>query len=130
MYHSFLEMYRPDDESWMIDEFYRSMVMSICSFAEGTVRSVLSKPDKTFKRNYLCSAIKELNTRQNLGLKEIDKYWGEWRSFIKKRNEIAHSKCEVSATPQELYEAIDGVHYLLRSIADAIDIKQRAEKSH
>ena len=123
MYRSFLDAYCPEDESWMVEEFYRSMVMSICSFAEGMVKGELKNPNQVFRGNYLCCSFNQVNREKNLGLKRIGVYWPGHKAFIKMRNDIAHSRRNVIVTPTELYDAIRGVHNLLRAMADAIAAK-------
>ena len=121
VFNSINAQQQPEDEHWMIEEFYRSMVMLICSVAETTIKSLLKNPDERFGSNFLCKAYKKLNEENSLGLKTIGKYWKGRQGFTKKRNDIAHRRRDVDVTKEELYEAINGVHKLLRAIADAFE---------
>ena len=123
MYQSLSERYRLEDESLMIEEFYRSMVLLICGFAECTLKGELLNPNQRFKGNYLNSVYKQVNAEQKLELKGMGFYWKNHMSFKKTRNQIAHSKCEAYISKAELLEALDGVHTLLRAVADAIAAK-------
>ena len=120
--------YRPDDEEWMVIELYRSMVLLICSFAEGTIKDLLRDPKPSFSSNYLCCAYNYLNNSLSLGLKSIGEYWSGHQDFTTKRNDIAHNRKEVDVTVEELLNAIKGAHNLLRAIADAIDMRDRAQR--
>ncbi len=121
--------FRPDDEEWMVLELYRSMVMLICSFAEATIKDLLSEPKPKNGSNFLCCAYNSLNDSLSLGLKSIGKYWKGHQDFTQKRNDIAHNRRDVSVTEEELLDAVKGAHCLLRSVADAIDKKERAGRS-
>ena len=120
--------FRTDDEEWMVLELYRSMVLLICSFAEGTIKDILPEPKPSFSSNYLCCAYKYLNINLSLGLKSIGKYWSGHQDFTKKRNDIAHNRKEVDVTVEELMDGVEGAHCLLRAIADAIDKRDRAQR--
>jgi len=120
--------FRPDDEEWMIVELYRSMVLLICSFAEGTIKDILPEPKPNFSSNFLCCAYNYLNDSFSLGLKTIGKYWKGHQDFTQKRNDIAHNRRDVEVTKEDLLDAIKGSHDLLRAIADAIDKKEREQR--
>ena len=123
IYANKLSASHPDDEEWMILEFYGSMVMLICSFAESTIRDLLPDPKPSFSSNFLCNAYNYLNKVLSLNLKSIGNYWKGHQDFTQKRNDIAHNRRVVDVSEKELYDAIDGVHTLLRVIADALDTK-------
>lgn len=120
--------FRPDDEEWMVVELYRSMVMLICSFAEATIKDLLSEPKPKNGSNFLCCAYNSLNDSLSLGLKSIGKYWKGHQDFTQKRNDIAHNRRDVSVTEEELLDAVKGAHCLLRAVADAIDKKEREQR--
>ena len=118
----------PDDEGWMVYEFYRSMVLLVCSFAETTIKGLLNDPDEHFRGNYLCCAFNKINEEKKLNLKRIGNYWKGHQKFTKKRNDIAHRRSDVGVTKEELFEALDGVHKLLIAIADSLDEKSKKLK--
>ena len=132
VYSSFLrsayEAYHPEDEEWMIMDFYRSIVLLICSYAETTVKSLLAKPDQTFKSNYLCCAFNQIKSESNLDLKGIGYYWPGHQQFVKKRNDIAHRHQDVYVNENELMVALSGAHSLLRAIADALEVKRKEKQ--
>ena len=115
---------KPEQEEWMIQEFYRSSVLLICSFAETTLKGLLKNPEECFKSNYLCCAYKKIREENGFKLKPIGKYWKRRQIFTKTRNDVAHNRREVIVSKEELFEAIDGVHALLRAIADAFEEKR------
>ncbi|MBR5175457.1 MAG: hypothetical protein IKW89_05950 [Bacteroidales bacterium] len=130
IYHNESERYRPEDEEWMITEFYRSMVLNISSFAETTIKSLLQNPDERFHGNYLFNAFNKLNEESYLQLDGISTYWEGHQDFTQKRNDIAHNCRDVDITAEELYDAINGVHRLLRAIADALNLRTAEGRSH
>ena len=113
--------YRPEDEEWMVLEFYRAMVMLICSFAETTIKRLLKNPGQSFGSNYLCNAYNQVNRESGLGLETIGNYWPEHQDFTQKRNDITHNRKDVIVSQGELLKALSGVHTLLRAVADAFD---------
>lgn len=122
------ESYHPEDEERMIMDFYRSMVLLICSYAETTIKSLLAKPDQTFKSNYLCCAFKQIKYESDLDLKGIGYYWQGHQQFVRKRNDIAHRHQDVCVNENELMVALSGAHSLLRAIADAIEVKRKEKQ--
>ena len=125
IFNSIYGQVHPDDEECMVNEFYRSMVLLVCSYAETTIKGLLSDPNERFKGNYLCCAFNKINKEKDLKLKKIGKYWKGRQDFIKKRNDIAHRRRDVDITKEELFEALEGAHKLLRTIADALEEKRR-----
>ncbi len=121
IYHSTLAVHNPEDEEWMIEEIYRSLVLLIVSFAETTIQQLLNNPKQKFKGNYLESAYNQVNKEQFLNLESIDYYWKGRSSFINIRRNIAHQQGDVHINKQLLLDGLSGAHYLLRTVADAID---------
>ena len=81
----------------------------------------------SFKSNYLCCAYKQVREENSFDLKRIGYYWKKHQDFTKTRNDIAHNRREVVITEEFLFQAIDGVHTLLRAIADAFENKRILE---
>lgn len=129
---------RAEDEVWMIMEFYQSMVLLICSFAETTLKSMMKKTQSRRMNGvrYLDDRFAKIRDQYELtSFPEIEFFWPHYSSFLDKRNDIAHghkddadqNDCEkfVVVEKEELVNALEGAHRLLRSIADAIDIKTK-----
>ena len=114
---------RPEDKEWMIDEFYRSMYMLIFSYVETTIKGLLMNPNERFGSDYLCKAYNQLRKENSFRLKKIGQYWKGQQDFRQKRDDIAHNRREVSVSKEELLGAIDGIHALLRAIADAFYLR-------
>ena len=131
IFNSILNAYNPDDEQWMIEEIYRSLVLLIVSFAETTVKHLLKDPNQKFKGgNYLCKAYNQVNEDLSLNLKKIGQYWKGRQDFIKVRNDIAHGRSEDPVDKNFLLTGLSGVHKLLRAIADAIDMKEQQKRKN
>ena len=131
IYNSTLGAHNPDDEYWMIEEINRSLVLLIVSFAETTVKHLLKDPNQKFKGgNYLCKAYNQVNKELSLNLKKIGQYWKGRQGFIKVRNDIAHGRSEVPVDKNFLITGLSGVHKLLRTIADAIDMKEQQKRKN
>ncbi len=128
-YNSILELYRSNDEDWMILEFYRSMCLLVYSFAETTIRGLLKDPDEKFKNHFLCNAYNKLREENELKIKKIGQYWKGHQEFTQKRDYISHNRRDVIVTDKELLDAVDGVHLLLRTIADAFENKRKDESN-
>lgn len=126
LFLSYNNEFRPEEEEWMLFEFYRAMVMLICSFAETKLKGLLKNPAHSFSSNYLCNAYNQINNESNLGLRSIGHYWKGHQDFTKKRNDITHNRRDVDVTQDELLTALSGVHSLLRAVADAFDRIEKA----
>ena len=127
---------RLEEEEWMVAEFYRSMALIICSFAESTLKSMIDSPLR--KRNWgqraLDDYFEQIKSKYNLTeFPDVQELWPGYDYFLDKRNDITHGYKDdkgyhdyqiVMIDQGDLLIALDGIHRLLRSIADAIDIVQ------
>ena len=143
IYSNIYSSQRQEDEEWMLMEFYRSMVLLVYSFLETTMKSMMKEPSNKRKWNIGFLQYSYTNIKDQYELSdfpEIEFFWPHYSSFLDKRKIITHGfknstdqndYDEIIVEEEELVNALDGVHRLLRSIADAIDIKNRGcvEKS-
>lgn len=139
IYKSLHDQVRPEEEEWMILETYRSYVLLICSYAETTMKSMMKRPFEKRKSGlrFIEDSFNQIKGKYQLvEVPEIVELWPNFGVFFDKRNDIAHgykdekdyeNLKEVIVEKKELAEALEGAYKLLRSCADAIDIKERGE---
>ena len=136
IYRSIYASQRLEDEEWMLMEFYRSMALLIYSYLETTMKSMMKMPSKRrWDIGFLQYSFTQIKDQYELsGFPEIDFFWPNYSSFLEKRKQITHGYKdsdnlndyeETLVEEDELIKALEGVHRLLRSIADAIDIKSK-----
>lgn len=117
--------YRIGDETIMLESFYKSMVIMICSYCETTLLSMLPIDiQKQYKNKgkKIDSYYKAIQEHYDIKLKPIGKLWRGKRSFIKFRNDITHGKeyDTTFLTSEYLNSNLKMVKHLLRTTADII----------
>lgn len=128
VYNNTLNSFRHEDELWMIEETYRSMVLLIASFAETTIKGLLKNPNIKFKRStekYIYQVYDQVRKESLFNLEDIEYYWKDCSGFFDLRNAIAHDHELVQVERSYLFDALFGAHSLLRAIADELDSKVR-----
>ena len=137
LYGSIYASQRLEDEEWMLLEFYRSMALLIYSYLETTMKSIMKRPSikRKWSIGFLQYSYTQIKDQYELsGFPEIEFFWPNYSSFLEKRKQITHGNKdyddlydyeETFVEEDELIKALEGVHRLLRSIADAIDIKSK-----
>ncbi len=136
IYRSIYASQRLEDEEWMLMEFYQSMALLIYSYLETTMKSMMKRPSKRkWSIGFLQYSYTQIKDQYELsGFPEIGFFWPNYSSFLEKRKRITHGYKdsddrndyeETLLEEDELIKTLEGVHRLLRSIADAIDIKSK-----
>lgn len=115
---------RADDEAAMLETIYKSVVVTICSYCERTLKLIL--PDnirykrKTGESNIdaLFRAVTSVFGLQDLGT--IDSLWPSKKQFTRLRNDIVHNKKYDESFLNEDYikSNLEMVKNTLRTIAD------------
>ncbi len=115
---------RADDEAAMLETIYKSVVVTICSYCERTLKLIL--PDnirykrKTGESNIdaLFRAVTSAFGLQDLGT--IDSLWPSKKQFTRLRNDIVHNKKYDESFLNEDYikSNLEMVKNTLRTIAD------------
>ncbi len=122
-----LEMaYRMDDKTEMLESFYKSMAIMICSYCETTLLSMLPTDiqgqykNKGNKIDIYYKAIQK--HYDGVKLQPIGKVWKNKRDFVKFRNAITHGKeyDNKLLTPESLNSSLKMAKHLLRTTADII----------
>lgn len=117
---------RMEDETEMLESFYKSMVIMICSYCERTLLSMLpsetkvkqkkqeSKIDTFFRTLTSVYDLKDIGT--------IDSLWTSKKQFTKLRNDIVHSTDYDTSLLNEVYikSNLKMVRGMLRVFADKI----------
>lgn len=116
---------RMEDETEMLESFYKSMVIMICSYCETTLLSMLPidiQKQYKYKGKKIDSYYKAIQENYDIKLKPIGKLWRGKRGFIKFRNDITHGK-EYDTTllnSEYINSNLKMVKHLLRTTADII----------
>lgn len=119
------EACRMEDETEMLESFYKSMVIMICSYCETTLLSMLPidiQKQYKYKGNKIDSYYKAIQEHYNIKLKSIGQLWRGKKGFIKFRNDITHGKeYDITLlTPEYLNYNLKMVKDLLRTNANII----------
>lgn len=122
---SLTEAYRMDNEAEMIESFYKSMVIMICSYCETTLLSMLPidiQEDYKYKSKKIDIYYKVIQVHYDLKPRAICKLWKEKTVFVNLRNNIVHGKKYNSSllTHEYLNTNLQLVKNMLRTIADTI----------
>lgn len=122
---SLARAYRMEDETEMLESFYKSMVIMICCYCERTLLSMLPidiQKQLKYKGKKIESYYKAIQEHYDIKLKSIGELWRGQRGFIKFRNDITHGR-EYDAellTYENLNSNLKMVKHLLRTTADII----------
>lgn len=89
---------RMEDETEMLESFYKSMVIMICSYCERTLLSMLpsetkveqKQKKKTSKINFLLKTLENIYDVEDIGA--IVSLWTSKKQFTRLRNDIVHNK--------------------------------------
>lgn len=126
-----------EQEQWMKREFYYSMVMLICSYAESIMKKMAlyvqvkipgrKSKNKKIKRIY--NSIKNINDDILKSLPTITTQWPNIDEFFDKRNNIAHGldddniyeTTNITVEEHEILTALNGAYKLLRETANAVE---------
>lgn len=121
-----LEMaYRMDDKIEMLESFYKSMVIMVCSYCETTLLSMLPTDIQEQCRNKgrkIDIYYKAIQRYYGVRLQPIRKVWKDKCDFVKFRNDITHGKeyDNTLLTSEYLNANLKMVTHLLRTTADII----------
>ncbi len=132
IYNSLSKDYRMDNEDAMIQNFYKSMVLMVCSYCETSMKFMLStrKLPRYGKKktSYIDRLLKGINRVYGLNVK-IDLFWSGKSEFCTLRNDIAHNFVEIPFISKEYIAVnLDGVKRLLRHLADEVDKKNQVSQ--
>ncbi|MCM1223154.1 MAG: hypothetical protein NC548_52755 [Lachnospiraceae bacterium] len=122
---SLTEAYRMDDEAEMIESFYKSMVIMICSYCETTLLSMLPTDIQEQYKNKgrkIDIYYKTIQRYYGVKLQPIKKVWRDKCDFVKFRNDITHGK-EYDNTPltsEYINSNLKMAKHLLKTTADII----------
>ena len=121
-----LEMaYRMDDKTEMLESFYKSMVIMVCSYCETTLLSMLPTDIQEQYKNKgrkIDIYYKAIQKYYGVKLQPIGKVWKGKCDFVKFRNDITHGK-EYDNTLlayEYLNSNLKMAKHLLRTTADII----------
>lgn len=122
---SLTEAYRMDDEAEMIESFYKSMVIMVCSYCETTLLSILPTDIQEQYRNKgrkIDIYYKAIQKYYGVKLQPIRKVWKDKCDFVKLRNDITHGKeyDNTLLTSEYINSNLKMVKHLLRTTADII----------
>lgn len=122
---SLIMAYRIGDETIMLESFYKSMVIMICSYCETTLLSMLPidiQKQYKYKGKKIESYYKAIQEHYGVKLQPIGKVWKGNYDFVKFRNGITHGKeyDNTLLTSEYLYTNLKMAKHLLRSTADII----------
>ena len=117
--------YRMDDKIEMLESFYKSMVIMVCSYCETTLLSMLSTDIQEQCRNKgrkIDIYYKAIQRYYGVKLQPIGKVWKDKCGFVKFRNDITHGKeyDNTLLTSEYLNANLKMVTHLLRTTADII----------
>lgn len=117
--------YRISDETIMLESFYKSMVIMICSYCETTLLSMLPieiQKKYKYKGKKIDSYYKGIQECYDIKLISIDKLWKSKEDFVKFRNGIVHGKEYDTKllTSEYLNSNLGMAKHLLRTTADII----------
>ena len=123
---SLARAYRMEDETEMLESFYKSMVIMICSYCERTLLSMLppetkvKQKKKESKIDVFFSTLTNLYALKDIGT--IDSLWSCKEQFTRLRNDIVHNKDYDTSLLNEDYikSNLAIVRGMLRVFADKI----------
>ena len=106
---SLARAYRMEDETEMLESFYKSIVIMICSYCERTLLSMLpsetkveqKQKKKTSKINFLLKTLENIYDVEDIGA--IVSLWTSKKQFTKLRNDIVHSTDYDTSLLNEVY---------------------------
>ncbi len=117
--------YRMDDKTEMLESFYKSMVIMICSYCEKTLLSMLPTDIQEQYKNKgrkIDIYYKAIQKYYSVKLQPIRKVWKSKCDFVKFRNDITHRKeyDNTLLTTEYLNSNLKMAKHLLKTTADII----------
>ena len=117
--------YRMDDKTEMLESFYRSMVIMVCSYCETTLLSMLPTDIQEQYKNKgrkIDIYYKAIQRYYSVKLHPIGKVWKGKCDFVKFRNDITHGKeyDNTLLTFEYINSNLKMAKHLLRTTADII----------
>lgn len=125
---SLARAYRMDDETEMLESFYKSMVIMICSYCERTLLSMSSSETKMKQKKQESKIDAFFRTLTNLyALKDIgtiDSLWPSKKQFTRLRNDIVHNKNYDASLLNEVYikSNLEMIRGMLKTLAVNVNL--------
>lgn len=118
--------YRMDDKTEMLESFYKSMVIMVCSYCEKTLLMMLptkTKVKQEKEESKIDALFRVIKSTYNLNeIDSVEILWSNKKNFIQFRNDIVHGKeyDNTLLTSEYINSNLKMAKHLLRTTADII----------